>query len=501
MKPKIFIILVILFGSILTYAQEVVNMYPNYQPGAESVINHIITSGYGISRAEISPIMPLEVNGQIRQGTVKSKWNNKADIDLYQIEVHKEGLLSIVANPLNYDNKKGSLHLNIFTNDNRREGGTVLNSWMIQSNQVYQRDDGWSIRDSYSFYAYPGTYYLKVDGKYGDEKGKSDYIPLVYQIGVIQDDSVNSYSGNLGKNTGAYKLSNSTGYPTDLGSTTLTNSIDIVSSLNLEHWIRRKNNSLFARKSPRTYTNTKDEFWFYPSTSGKVYFHLSSFSSKPMDVWQRAWRKANKKNNLHEPKFRLSVLHLNVKNHVLANQETGFDGSLDVLAGGKYRVTIHSERELPVYYRLYISYSNKIPPLKNVGETDADVSIGDINEHSDQFDPIPNEIRNNKLNGIWGDNYIALQIEGNKGSLYQTTDIDFWQNHNIDIGGLTLKNIQKKSNNTWQCDFMWLFLNTPYVLWMPGIIEMNSDGNSITIIKKNPCDGSPAYQTLNRWIK
>lgn len=127
-----------------------------------------------------------------------------------------------------------------------------------------------------------------------------------------------------------------------------------------------------------------------------------------------------------------------------------------------------------------------------------DSRSGNINQRNEPFDSAPNETTKLSLQGIWENKNIALQIDGSKASLFQTTDINYWQNYNIDKGGLILKNIQKNGNNKWQCDVMWLFPNTPYKLWMTGNIEMNSDGSSITIIKKSPCDGHLGYQTLNR---
>ena len=520
MKTRLFITLVIFLGSYLTSAQGLYNMYPNYQPADENLIPYIAKKMYA-SKGEISPIMPLEVNGKGRQGTVRNKWpsHNKAIIKLYEIKVHKEGLLSIVAKPVAYD-ENGWLRLNVYGIDNRMEGGTIIrnltNSWY----DMHLRDDAY-INDSYSFYAYPGTYYLTVVGKSGETPSK--YLPLTYVVNVIQDDYVNSYSGNLGKDRGPYNPSVSY-YPNDLGKTLLNdNSINVVSSLYLENWVRKPENNRLAKKSASTHDNSRDKFWFTPSSSGKVYFHLSSFSSEPMDVWQKAWRKQSKKGNSYKPLFRMMVMHESVKNHVLADKQSNFEGSMNVVAGGKYLVSVSSDINLPVYYRLYISYSSKVPPL-NIGannntdnnQSTVDIyenidifdsspdnnnqSSGNINELSEPFDASPNESRTNELNGIWGNTYIAFQINDNNASLFQTTEINYWQNYNIDIGGLLLKNIQKNGTNSWQCDVMWLFPNTSYVLWMTGTIEMSSDGNAITIIKKNPCDGKLGYQTLNRQI-
>jgi hypothetical protein len=519
MKLRTFVTLSMFLWSFIAYAQEYFNMYPNYQPGAENYIQYITNAGYGISRGEISPVMPLEVNGDGRQGTVLSKWpsHNDADIDLYEIKVLKEGVLSIVANPISYD-EKGSLRLHVYVNDYRREGAKAFRRLGAKSYDKYLRDDGWSVTDSYSFYAYPGTYYLTVDGKFGEDAGK--YLPLTYQVRVIQDDNVNSYSGNLGKDSGPYNPNVSTGCPNDLGETALNNnSIDIVSSLDLENWVRRADGNLQAKKTAHTYTNSRDEFWFIPSVSGKVYVNLTSFSSDAMNVWQRAWKKFFKEELSEYPLLSVSVLHKGVKSYQLVKKQSNFEGSIDVVAGGQYKVTISSLNHRPAYYRLYMSYSEKVPPV-NIGANNNQSTVdiyenidifeaslennnpdaGAINDRIELFDTSTNETRNNELNGIWGNNYVAFQIESNNASLYQTTDINFWQNYNIDKGGLILKNIQKNGNNTWQCDVMWLFPNTPYVLWMAGIIEMNNDGNAITIIKKNPCDGSLSYQTLNRQI-
>ncbi|WP_299339176.1 hypothetical protein [uncultured Psychroserpens sp.] len=523
MKTRILIALIAFFGSFLTSAQNVYNMYPNYQPGPENVIYKLTHAYDGTTRGEISPVMPLEVNGKHRQGSVLSKWpnHNDADIDLYEIKVVNEGVLSIVANPIAY-NEKGTLSLRIYGNDNRTEDGLVLKKLSIKSYDSYRRDDGWNVTDSASFYAYPGTYYLVVVGKYGEGQGK--YLPLTYQVGVIQDLNVNSYSGNLGTNRGAYNPNVSAGYPIDLGMTALNNnSINVVSSLNIETWMRRSENNRLAKKSAYTHNNSRDVLWFTPSVSGKVYFHLEAFSLDAMDVWQRAWRKFNTKDVSEYPLFKVLVMHKGVKTSTLVDYKSDFKGHMDVVAGGEYQVSISSKGNRPAYYRMYISYSEKIPPLTiganntfnndqspddiyenvDIFETSPDDNNqdnGNINDRIELFDDSPNDIRNNELSGIWGNNYIAFQIDSNNASLFQTTDINYWQNYNIDKGSLILKNIQKAGNNKWRCEVMWLFPNTSYVLWMSGIIEMSSDGNSITIIKKNPCDGSLAYQTLNRRI-
>lgn len=523
MKPKSFITLIIFLGSFLTSAQEYFNMYPNYQPGAENYMEYITHAGYGITRGEISPVIPLEVNGEGRQGTVLTKWPNRnvADIDLYEIKVLKEGVLSILANPINYG-EKGSLRLNVYINDYRREGAKAFRRFRGKSYDKYLRDDGWSVTDSYSFYAYPGTYYLEVDGKFGEKAGK--YLPLTYQVKVIQDDNVNSYSGNLGKDIGPYNPNVSTGIPNDLGETVLNNkSIDIVSSLDVENWMRRADGALYANKSAYVHTNSRDVFTFIPNVSGKVYFHLKAFSLDAMDAWQRAWKKFNKKELSVYPLLTVSVTHINVESYKLVDKLSNSEGRIDVVAGGKYKVAINSFHHRPAYYRLYLSYSETVPPLIigdnsntynnqdtgniyentdlfNSSPDNNNQSSGNINDRSEPFDASPNESRNNELNGIWGNNYIALQIDDKKASLFQTTDISFWQNYNIDKGGLVLKNIKKNGNNMWQCEVMWFFPNTQYVLWMVGFIEMDTDGNAITIIKKNPCDGTLSYQTLNRRI-
>ncbi|MCP4441413.1 MAG: hypothetical protein GY810_21105 [Aureispira sp.] len=355
MKNCVFTTVLMFFGSMLTSAQKNYNIYPNYKPGVESVIKYILKSGTGISRKEISPIFPLEVNGEVRQGTVKSKWpdRNEANIDLYEIKVEKEGLLSIVAKPVSYDNKRGTLVLDVFGNDDRMDGGTILRRLARKSNNSYRRDDGWNIVDSYSFYAYPGTYYLKVDGKYGDEKGKSDYIPLIYQVGVIQDDNVNSYSGNLGKDIGPY-------YPKDLGTTALNNGgISIVSSLHLENWVSRSKDGLLARKSAYTNVNTRDQFKFTANKSGKVHFNFTAFTSEAMDVWSRAWRKVSSNDKGELPLFTIQVLLKNVSNNTIMQKQSSFDGSIDVVAGKEYIVYISSYKNRPAYYRLDLSYTKK----------------------------------------------------------------------------------------------------------------------------------------------
>ncbi len=502
MKTRILISVIIFLGSYVTSAQDVYNMYPTYQSGAENVIYKLTHSYDGTTRGEISPIFPLEVNGKLSQGTVLSKWpgHNDAAIDLYEIKVVKEGVLSIVANPVAYD-EKGSLYLDVYVNDNRREGGIKLIRLNTKSFDKHGRDDGWSITDSSSFYAYPGTYYLVVRGKSGEANGK--YLPLIYQVGVIQDANVNSYSGGLGKDFDAYNPRVSAGYPTDLGEDILNNnSINIVSSLSIENWVRRSENNVLAKKSAYTYDNSRDEFVFTAASSGKVYVHLEAFSLDAMDVWQKAWRNFYKKDLSEYPLFRVMAMHKGVKTHMLVDYKSNYKGHLDVVAGGEYHVSISSKGNRPAYYRLHISYSEKVPPLiiGDTSSTNSTQSTGAINEHSEPFDASPNETRTNELNGIWGNTYIAFQIDGNMASLFQTTDSSYWQNYNIDKGGLILKNIQKNGTNSWQCDVMWLFPNTSYVLWMSGTIEMNNDGNAITIIKKNPCDGRLGYQTLNRQI-
>ena len=494
MKPRIFITLSILLGSYLTSAQEIYNMYPNYQPGAENVIQYITNSGYGISRDEISPVIPLEVNGKLRQGTVLSKWpgHNEADIDLYEIKVFKEGVLSIVANPIAYD-EKGVLSLQVFVNDNRMEGGIALKRLNAKSYDKRTRNDGWSVTDSYSFYAYPGTYYLKVDGKYGDGQGK--YLPLTYQVGVIQDDNVNRYSGDLGKDIGPYNPSTSAGYPIDLGKTLLNNnSINIVSSLSIENWMRRAEGNFHAKKSAYTNTNSRDDFWFTPSTSGKVYFHLNAFSSEAMEVWQRAWKNHYKKELSEYPLFTMSVMHLKVKSYNLVSKQSNFEGSLDVVADGKYKVSISSNNR-PAYYRLYISYSEKLPPLET---TDINPDGNQFDPSPNQFDPSPNAIQNTNLNGLWGNDNFDIQIDGNEANLVQAIDISSWQSYNFDKGSLILKNIVNTGNNSWECNEIWFFENTSYTLWVMGLITMNSDGNSFNISTLNPCDGSLSNLTLYR---
>jgi len=378
------------------------NIYPNYQPGAESVVKYATRYGE-ISRKGLLPILPLEVNGKIRQGTVRSKWagHHEGNNDLYEFKVLKEGVLSIQAKPISYDNKRGMLSLDVFGNDNRMTGGTVIRRMTQQSQDRYRRDDGWSVTDSYSFYAYPGTYYLQIDGKSGDDPGK--YRPLTYQVGIIQDGCVNSYSGDLGKDIEGAGGSPGSRYPNFLGKTVLKDSISIVSSVGLENWLRKSKDSLLAKKSAGTNTNSRDDFWFTPSTSGKVYFHLSTFSSDAMDVWQRAYRKARKDSSVL-PQFDVSVMHQGVKTHQLVKKQSSFDGSLDVVAGGNYKVSIASSEIFfgrPCYYRLYISYSEKVPPLETALAERSDGPSGTTSgeRSDDRSDATSGEIASGNIPG------------------------------------------------------------------------------------------------------
>lgn len=343
MKSKFFVLGIILFITVQVSSQNYYNMFPNYQPGTGDVINYI--TRYTLNRNEISNVIPLQVNGDIRKGSVKSKWDNKADIDLYEIKVYKEGVLSIVAKPMSYDNKRGTLSLQILVNENRKEGGVFVRARSGESSKSYRRDNGWSVFDSYSFYAYPGTYYLKVDGKYGDVKGKHDYIPLTYQIGVIQDDNVNSYVGRFSKKIGTYN-------PNDLGSTVLNNSVSITSSLNMEHWFKRSKNKILASKSAHNNVNSYDNFNFTATKTGKVYLNISTFTTNPLKVWHRAWRKGIKKDNSPLPLFTVQVSGNQVKP---INNSTG-KGYINVIAGKNYRVTIRSSHNRPAYYKLDVGY-------------------------------------------------------------------------------------------------------------------------------------------------
>ncbi len=56
-----------------------------------------------------------------------------------EIKVIKEGVLSIVANPVAY-NEKGSLYLDVYVNDNRKEGGLALVRLNTKSYDKYKRD-------------------------------------------------------------------------------------------------------------------------------------------------------------------------------------------------------------------------------------------------------------------------------------------------------------------------------------------------------------------------
>ncbi len=239
MKKRILslLLIVILLSSSLAMAEGKAGikdvLFPNY-------INDFVPireDNIGDDHYEMFDLIP---NGSEIDGSAVTEWhgNTAASWDVYKIPLVEEGLVSIIAEPKAYDDTYGTLRMTLYFTDYRSgKSITARDAWNVLK---HTKSDGWEVVDRYSFYGYPGTYYLVVTGVSSEKNGK--YNPIDYKIKAIQDAKVARTSG-FNPDISYQRKNGGTQY---FGTVLLDGTISISDSLNLSNWSYKAENSDYA---------------------------------------------------------------------------------------------------------------------------------------------------------------------------------------------------------------------------------------------------------------
>jgi hypothetical protein len=199
---------------------------------------------------------------------------------VYTMTVVSEGLVSVLLTPMDPPTSRASLQISIRIIDSRSESGNVSTNVDVDSLNKKEGSAG-RIVENYSFYAYPGTYYFQVRGTEVDKDNKK--VDIGYNIQAIQEVADNSYPIGMGN-------PEDPDYPNKLGSTILTDSILIESTLRAKHW-REPNADGFATSTK--YSNSSASFTFTADKTGDVVITLTNNRTKIISLWHEAYQEIN----------------------------------------------------------------------------------------------------------------------------------------------------------------------------------------------------------------
>ncbi len=346
-------------------------LFPNYLKNFESIRKEVI----GDDHYERFKIVP---NGPELDGSAVTEWpgNTAASWDVYEMTLVEEGLVSIIAEPKSYNSKSGSLNLDIYYNDNR--SGKIIvarDAWNVLE---HKKSDGWSILDRFSFYGYPGTYYIVVDGKSSDKNGK--YYPIDYKIKVIQDSKVARTSGF----TPDISYDRKNGGTQYFGTVLLDGVISISDSLNLSTWSYKAKNSNYATektiKDVLYYSgvrkNSFDRVYIKTKVDGVVQMSVISDAEKvvgeqncqAMDICSETWleRLMSTTSDSAKTKYAQRIAENRFSNISVGgfpgggsknfnNLQSGEIVSFEAKANTIYSIYISSFSARPIYYKLKIA--------------------------------------------------------------------------------------------------------------------------------------------------
>ncbi|PIE77081.1 MAG: hypothetical protein CSA13_01260 [Clostridiales bacterium] len=294
MKKQLFslVLIIILLSSIMVMADDTYFtkdvLFPNFSN------NFSLVKEEAVGQKDYD-LINLPVDGTTLKGSAVSEWSghNEASYDIYEINLVKEGVVSIVLDPAAYDEEYGSLIVNLMLVENRtgEERAHVL-STDSRSSIVHKRDDGWYVVDRLCFYGYPGTYYLKVAGEHDRENDK--FTPIDYTIRAVQDDKVARVSGFTPDITYFY-----TGGTQSFGEITLDGAISISDSIYCSSWVGKAKNSNYASQSAVSSWNGNylDQISIKTLRDGPVQLAITTItadvagsSTEAMDICRQTWR-------------------------------------------------------------------------------------------------------------------------------------------------------------------------------------------------------------------
>ncbi len=322
-------------------------------------------------------LITLPVDGTTLKGSAVSEWSgrNEASYDIYEINLVKEGVVSIVLDPAAYDEEHGTLYANLVLVENRTgEESAHLLLTDSRSCIAHKRDDGWYITDRLSFYGYPGTYYLRVVGISDEKNGK--YVPIDYTIRAVQDDKVARVS-DFTPDITYFR----TGGAQSFGDIILDGAISISDSIGFSSWVGKAKNSDYASKSAVSSWrgNSQDQISIKTLRDGPVQLAITTISAdvsgastEAVDIYHQTWRdrinafiedaddegtKKSYKKALGLKQFAniavdvSSGTYKTFKN-LMNNQVVSFDAKADTV----YKIRVHSAySDLPFYYTLKVA--------------------------------------------------------------------------------------------------------------------------------------------------
>ncbi len=356
------VIILLILTSMLSIATENTNdnLYPNPQPGLGKINDQV----YIYTNDKEYNYSILNINApKMNESVIYGSGGKKSKVNIYTLTVVEEGMISINLETEDLD-KHAHLYVNISMNDPRNN--TIDHNPVVQTT-LTAKPLSPSVERKFIFYAYPGTYYLDVNGT--NESG-NDYTILDYRINATQElYNVNS-SGNLGN-------SNHPDFPNYLGSTTLTDYITINETIRMKNWATSSSGGSLYGKA----TNSADKFKFTANKTGTVHIKFRNIKTTILDSFLLAYH--NRVNSYdYIPKLDLSVLEINKGYPLRTSCNYGQEvmDSFEVEAGVTYDVSILST-DSPMVYSIDLYYTGYEPGSQTYMTSSAsNWAIPEINE-------------------------------------------------------------------------------------------------------------------------
>ncbi len=317
--------------------------FPHYQEADGRVLDEI-EDEYTTWEGQIKPEIDfdtLEINGGEKYGRVA--WyteTRKENLDVYKLVLTKEGVVTVLFNPGNYDDTWGTLRTYIYFCDNRFEPEHAIR---YSQGYYHKRKNGWWMVDSTSFYGYPGTYYICVSGY---STRAPDYIPLDYSLHAIQDENVSRISGFTVDTANDY-------YPNHLGQFELTDTIEITQSLEVKDYRKKSRDAVYVDEDSggRIF---QIAFKFTVPVDGQISFSVSPFTTPAIQIWQNAYLAINESRRKFLGKARVTVTAPSGSTVYSNSELTAAQGvqRFAVKAGKVYRMDIRSKGYIPTHLTL-----------------------------------------------------------------------------------------------------------------------------------------------------
>lgn len=324
------------FGNIIFASNDV--FYDDPEQALNMVKDMIDTTRYKITTKT------LNINGSDSDSVVN--WVSSTKLGgavIYEIPVHEEGLITVDLNYHGQNITSDKLWMN-FRVKNSFMDNVEINAHVQRTSKDVKADGKVSfIEDKFTFYGYPGTYYIEVRG------WSSQYKTLPYSIEIYQDTFPEIMQGNMGNPTRE-------GYPNILGEIDFNKEVVYVeSSLNMMNY--REANS---KGEPGYYKiNGYDEFYFTSMFSGDAVIQFENLEAQTITDYYMAYRQGGQTTAAKEtvPILKLSIQPVGESKRLIKETSYGINDIIKykVEAGTTYKVQINGN-QLPAHYRFEIDY-------------------------------------------------------------------------------------------------------------------------------------------------